>query len=344
MNVHKQKGFSLIELMVSITIGLILLAGVLSIFFSSRVTYSTNERTARLQENGRVALDLVTHDLRSAGYQGCSRGVPVNNSLNLPNSLLWNYIFPVQGYESDGAGAFAPALGIGLVPAPVNDTDVVVVRASMRDARTTRLETDMASFTDPLTVTNTGSIADGTVFMISDCNAADVFEATQWTSGVPNGTLDHTTAAVAGTPGNASGSVGYLYQAGASLVPLQTIIYYVGVDPVSGEPGLFRQVGTNAPELLIEGVEAMQASYGEDTDGDRIANFYRSADLVTNWNNIISINVSMLIRSEEWGTSTDVKTYTLLANAVGGKTLGPYNDRRQRMMFTTTAALRNRAW
>ena len=98
MNVYKQKGFSLIELMVSITIGLILLAGVLSIFFSSRVTFSTNERTARLQENGRVALDLVTHDIRSAGYQGCARGVPVNNTLVGPTSATCNYIFPVQGY------------------------------------------------------------------------------------------------------------------------------------------------------------------------------------------------------------------------------------------------------
>jgi hypothetical protein len=61
------------------------------------------------------------------------------------------------------------------------------------------------------------------------------------------------------------------------------------------------------------------------------------------WNRIISINVSMLIRSEEYGTSTDGRSYQLLATAVGGKLLGPYGDRRQRMMFTTTAALRNRA-
>ena len=46
--------------MVSITIGLILLAGVLSIFLSSKVTYFANEKTARLQENGRVALDLIS--------------------------------------------------------------------------------------------------------------------------------------------------------------------------------------------------------------------------------------------------------------------------------------------
>jgi type IV pilus assembly protein PilW len=342
MNLHKQKGFSLVEMMVAITLGLILLAGVLSIFFSSRVTYSSNERTARLQENGRVALDLVTHDLRSAGYQGCARGVPFNNSLNTPTGLLWNYIFPVQGYESDGAGAFSPALGLALTPTPVNDSDVVVVRSSQRDGRMARLEANLATLADDLTVTNTGAIAAGNIYMISDCNAADVFQATTWNTGSPNGSIVH--AATGAAPGNASASMSYLYRIGARVVPLETVIYYVGVDATSGEPGLFRQIGTNAPQLLIEGVQALQISYGEDTDGDRVANFYRSASLVTNWNAIISVNVSMLIRSEEYGQSTDGNTYTLLATAVGGKVLGPYNDRRQRMMFTTTAALRNRAW
>jgi type IV pilus assembly protein PilW len=342
MKLHKQNGFSMVEMMIAITLGLILLAGVLSIFFSSRVTYSSNERTARLQENGRVALDLVTHDLRSAGYQGCARGVPFNNSLNTPTGLLWNYIFPVQGYESDGAGAFSPALGLTLTPTPVNDSDVVVVRSAQRDGRMARLETNLVSLTDTLTVTNTGTIAAGNIFMISDCNATDVFQATTWTTGTPNGTIAHAT--VGGTPGNSSGDMSYLYRAGARVVPLETVIYYVGVDATSGEPGLFRQIGTNAPQLLIEGVQALQISYGEDTDGDRVANFYRSASLVANWNAIISVNVSMLIRSEQYGTSTDGNTYTLLATTVGGKVLGPYNDRRQRMMFTTTAALRNRAW
>ena len=114
--------------MVSITIGLILMAGVLSIFLSSRVTYFANERTARLQENGRVALDLVTHDVRSAGYQGCARGVPVNNRLVTPTSTNWNYIFPVQGYEYRHGHLDARVRGRHLSPAP-SDSDVIVVRA-----------------------------------------------------------------------------------------------------------------------------------------------------------------------------------------------------------------------
>ena len=88
----------------------------------------------------------------------------------------------------------------------------------------------------------------------------------------------------------------------------------------------------------------MQVSYGEDTDGDRIVNFYRHANAVVNWNAIISVNVSMLMRSEQWGTNRDNKTYTLLSATTGGVTVAAANDRRQRMLFTTSIALRNRAW
>ena len=116
---HQQRGVSLVELMVSITIGLILIAGVMSIFFSSKVTYMANEKTARLQENGRVALDLITHDLRSAGYLGCAK-IPrwFQSTLNDPTSVLWNYFTPMVGYESDGEGAYAPVLDVALDPEP----------------------------------------------------------------------------------------------------------------------------------------------------------------------------------------------------------------------------------
>ena len=345
MAVIKQRGFSLVELMVSILLGLILLAGVLSIFFSSKVTYFTNEKTSRLQENGRVALDFVTHDIRSSGYQGCARGLQFNSTLNNAATLLWSYVFPVQGFESDGAGGYTPALGIVLDPAPLPDSDVIVTRAAMRDGRAMRMETNLASLNSPVTVLNANPapVAAGTIMMISDCNAVSVFQASGWMAGAPNGQILH---AIGGAdPGNATDDLGYLYEAGARVAPLQTVIYYVANDPVSGDPGLFRQVGATQPaELLIEGVQALQIAYAEDTNGDRIANGWGTADTVGNWNNIISVSLAVLIRSDQSGTTTDANTYQLLTAALGGVTLGPYNDRRQRMVFTTTVALRNRAW
>jgi type IV pilus assembly protein PilW len=343
MNLNKQRGVSLVELMVAITIGLILIAGVLSIFLSSKVTYFANEKTARLQENGRVALDMVVHDVRSAGYMGCARAVPFTSTLNTPASLLWNYEIPLQGFESDGAGTWAPALAAGtLNPAPIADSDVLVSRVVERDGRALRVEADLSGLTGSPTVINTTSIAAGQIMIITDCTASSVFQVTGYAPGAPNGTIAH--AAAGASPGNATEDLGYLYQAGARVAPLQTVIYYVANDPVSGEPGLFRQTGAVQPaELLIEGVQALQISYAEDTNGDRVADLYRAANTVVKWDNVLSVSLSRLLRSEEEGSAVDEKTYPLLAAGVGGRTLGPYNDRRMRMVFTTTIALRNRA-
>ena len=342
MTFHKQRGVSLIELMVSITIGLILLAGVLSIFFSSKVTYFANQKTARLQENGRVALDLIVHDIRSAGYMGCARAVPFSSTLNSPTSLLWNYSIPLQGFEATGA-SLAPALAAGtLNPANVNDSDVLVVRSLRRDGHAVRVETDLATLTSDPEVIDTTTIVTNDILMITDCTASSVFQATGYSAASPNGTIQH--AAASGNPGNSTADLGYLFLKGSRVAPLQTFIYYVAVDPLTGEPGLFRRNGATLPaELLIEGVQSMQVSYAVDNNGDRVADQYVGANSVTNWDNVMSVTLSMLIRSDEEGTDVDGKTYQLLPTAVGGKLIAAANDRRMRMVFSTTIALRNRA-
>lgn len=339
MKFNKQRGLSLIELMISITIGLILLAGVLSIFLSSKVTYFTNEKTARLQENGRVALDLVTHDVRAAGYMGCARAVPFTNALNGPTAMLWNYAVPLQGYESDNSISWLPAIAAGtLNPAPIASSDVIVTRVPVRDGRALRVESNFASLTSDPVVPASATIQRGTIMMITDCESSSVFQVTGYSAG----SIAH--AVGAGTPGNATDDLGYLYEAGSRVIPLTTVAYYLANDPATGEPGLFRQTGTTQPaDLLIEGVEAMQVAYAVDTTGDRVADVYRAASLVTNWDNVLSVKIALLIRSAEEGTARDAKPYQLLPAAVGGRTFGPYNDRRMRMVFTTTVALRNRA-
>jgi prepilin-type N-terminal cleavage/methylation domain-containing protein len=66
------RGFSLIELMVSLVIGLFILAGVVYVMANSRKNYETTDYTARLQENARFALHYLGFDLRNAGFSGCS--------------------------------------------------------------------------------------------------------------------------------------------------------------------------------------------------------------------------------------------------------------------------------
>ena len=73
------RGFTLVELMVAMTIGLIILGAVGQIFATSSGTYVLQQDLARLQENGRFSMDFIAHDLRMAGYAGC---VNINQALN----------------------------------------------------------------------------------------------------------------------------------------------------------------------------------------------------------------------------------------------------------------------
>jgi type IV pilus assembly protein PilW len=341
MPMSKQRGVSLVELMVSITIGLILLAGVLSIFLSSKVTYFANEKLARLQENGRVALNLVSFDVRTAGYPGCSRTLQVYSSLNTPTSTLWNYAIPLQGFESDGAGGYSPAVGIALNPAPIANSDIIVARTLRRDAPTMRVAAQMASVTAGISVVSaTPAPTAGQHMMIMGCDFSSVFQVTGYAAGAPNSTISH--AATGTNPGNANNNLNYVYRAGARVAPLQTVIYYVAND-ATGNPSLYRQTGATTPaEQLIEGVEALQVAYGFDSNNDQIVDQYFSAANVTNWDRVRSVSYALLVRSDESGTELDNKTYTLLEAAVGGRTLGPFTDRRSRLVFTSTIALRNR--
>ncbi|MBT8446079.1 MAG: PilW family protein, partial [Gammaproteobacteria bacterium] len=70
---------TIIELMVSVVLGLILMLAALQVFDANKTTYRTVEALARVQENGRFAIQSIARDMRMAGYLGCAsfRQVPV---------------------------------------------------------------------------------------------------------------------------------------------------------------------------------------------------------------------------------------------------------------------------
>ena len=65
-----QRGLTLIELMVALAIGAFLMIGTITVFMQSRTTLRVTESIARLQENGRFALDSIEPDIRMAHYWG----------------------------------------------------------------------------------------------------------------------------------------------------------------------------------------------------------------------------------------------------------------------------------
>ena len=79
---RRTAGLSLVELMVALALGAVLMAGAITLFVNNRATYEVTNDMARLQENARFALEVMTQDIRMAGHTGC-----VNVIANLTNTL-----------------------------------------------------------------------------------------------------------------------------------------------------------------------------------------------------------------------------------------------------------------
>jgi type IV pilus assembly protein PilW len=339
-----QRGFSLVELMVAMGLSLLLLAGALSILYSTRVSYSENERLSRLQEGGRTTMELISRDLRGAGFNGCNRiyASKYKNRLVNPTSLLWDFPRPVNGFNAN-ATDWTPALDGTLVPSATQGSDVLVIRTSRQGMPIFRTSVPVTNISAPIAVTRepNQTVVPGQTLMISDCEYTTVFVATDMTApGTTAATISHDTTAIAGKPVNLADDIGAEFTADSLVTTLDTVIYYVRPMDAGAGPGLWQKVGENDPQLLVEGVENLQVRFGVDSAGnDLLVDEYVDADAVTaaQWDKIVSVSIAALIRSEqETGSETDEGQYDLL-----GQTFGPFSDRRQRAVYTTTIALRN---
>lgn len=71
----RQRGVTMVELMVSITISLLLLLGMTTLFSNTSLNFRVNDELARLQENGAAALRYLVGDARNAGFYGIGGAV-----------------------------------------------------------------------------------------------------------------------------------------------------------------------------------------------------------------------------------------------------------------------------
>jgi type IV pilus assembly protein PilW len=351
-----QQGFSLIEIMVAMTIGLVLMGGLVQIFISNKQTYRVQEAMARLQENGRFALDLITNDLRASGFRGCNarRTMESYNRLNgAAGSLLWDYDFPLQGFEATSSSAWTPALTSTPFSGALGGRDVITIRHGIGSPLL--LAEDVSPSTADVKVLRPSGLVAGNIVVVSNCNNASVFQVTGITANTgstpPTDSLAH---AASGTPGNASNDLLQVFRTNLSNVEatqVATSTYFINTG-AAGVPSLFldRRDGVNATaQEVVEGVQDMQVLYGLDTDTatddykDRVPNRYVTADNVvtgsTNWSHVVSIKIDLLLQSTENNLADSPQTYTF-----NGTTTTPgTSDKRLRRVFSATVDLRNRS-
>tara|TARA_Y100001934_G_scaffold181109_1_gene214259 strand:- start:3990 stop:5024 length:1035 start_codon:yes stop_codon:yes gene_type:complete len=326
---HRQRGVTLVELMIALAIGLLVTVAMLKVYVDASRMYRFNEGLARVQENGRFALEFIRRDARVAGFWGC-----------YSNAALTNGISATSGaYINVGAGHITGTSDDGL-----NSSDSITFRSATGSGAL--VTSGMSGTGDSVTVGSIGALSTDTAVLISDCEDGDLFQVT----GIAGTALAH----AAGADANISPNLNKAYAAGARVYEARQATFCIGPGADPAQPALRRLVNpapgqtcaSNGDELL-EGVENMQIVYGEDTDadadganGDGTANRYVAFGASgLDIDRIVSVRISVLVRSINNNLTTEPSPYTF-----NGITVTPGSaDKYLRKVFTTTITLRNKA-
>lgn len=331
-----QGGFSLVELMIALVLGLLVIGGVTTVFLSNKQSYRSNQGLSEIQENSRIAFELMARDLRQAGLTGCGNVGRVANVLNNgpsgASTLAWWADFSnnaIHGYEG---GADDPALTEGGASGNrVSTTDSLQIIGASPVGFSIASD-DAAGGTMTLNESTT-DLVNGDVLVVCDPDHAAIVQLSADPSGTPLGlTINSTT----GSPGNCSIGLGfptqcttansYAFAANSQIAKLNAIDWYVGNNPVGGK-SLYRLtlvtsagVPTPTTQEMIRNVLDMQILYhrnGQATFDDTATDVGAG-----NWSSVDAVRLNLTFQTSQPGASTGSTT---LRRTVG-----------------TTIALRNR--
>ncbi len=328
-----QRGVTLIELMVSMTIGLLILAGVVYIFSGTRKSYDYNEILARVQENGRFAINILNNDLRMTGYFGCGRvqryDFRGSSGFVVPDALFTDDTFNIFKDNlfkditlSGGVGAGADdAANVALAS---SDTLTVTRTGAAFPVKSMNSE-------GKITISGEASIDAvnaGDTLVISNCKTANVFEV----GAVSHGSNEITPTSVSVTQ-DKFGREAYVMTVAQNQYSVRN------TDRTNRSGQRIRALFRNNTEL-VEGVESMKIKYGVDADEDGNVDdeSFQEGASNTKWDRVIAVQIDLLVASTEDGVLTESQPYTYQGTAVTP------TDRKMRQAFSTTVALRNRIY
>jgi len=283
-NIHRAsaaRGFSLVELMIALLIGLIISIGVVQIFGATRATYQLDESLARAQENGRFALEFLNQDVRHAGYAGCKRDTSITVFNNLAYTAAaglpiigvsgaeytasptgFNNTYSLTATPANTTSGWSPALAgvagafTGTPTGALPGTDVIALQRMVPNswALAAPYITPDKVFIDPAFVSK---VKDGDVMLVADCRNAVAFMVTNI---LPTGEISHTASATTNRCERWTGGLDtanaataacaapfdYDPESTTAMGKLETVVFFVANDPTADaanpRPTLFRRV------------------------------------------------------------------------------------------------------
>jgi type IV pilus assembly protein PilW len=362
---RRQRGLSVVELLISLVIGMAVIAGSIQVVVSSKRSFMDQDEVTFIQTNARFSVDLLGKDIRMAGYLGCAtqKSVQLANSIN-NDAGGYISLHGLVGYEGEVNTNSFPADFRAKVKA---GSDGVLIRRAADSGEMDVSKHVAASATVHLW--DEHSYKKGSTLMIADasCRNVGIFQVSG-PNGLPANHITHNTgsgtnnctkiikgnfscdpsckAVSCGGYGTASGA----YGPGSKIMEFVAHAYYIGEsDVMPGMPALRRQVfnangpaGTSSEEIAL-GVEDMEILYAVDSNSDGDVDQMRKAsemDLNGNgtisneeWDQVISVKINLVFRSQL--PALPVAEKKTLAGT-------EYNDRFMRQVVNSTFRIRNR--
>lgn len=302
-------GFSLVELMVALAIGLVLALGVTTLMANTHRTHSELSKSSRQIESGRSAMQLLSTEIQHAGFYGEFGGdAPLPGTLpdpcdTTPASLEAGLALPIQGFDGQAGGIPACVAAAGHVPG----TDVLVLR---------RVETRRT-------------------------DAADLQASEIYLQGAPNGWRlgpgDPTLFTLINHRGD-----------GVPIYRYRTDIYFIGqANGGPALRRLELAGGRLLPVTLVDAIENLQLDYGIDRSGDGAPNASDGLDDAYvplpaspgQWRDVVALRVHLLARNPEPTPGyVDQKRYRLgLAPDGQPLVVGPFGDAFRRHAYQSAA-------
>ncbi|MBK7145977.1 MAG: pilus assembly protein PilW [Xanthomonadales bacterium] len=251
--------------MIAMALGLLVVGAAVSMFLSFSRTFAASQSLSRVQENARVAFELMARDVREGGGNPCSRYLKIANVLNGAGGTWWNSTnwIGTRGYDN------------GSLPGSLPGTDAFeVISGSALAASVVNHNPGLTTFV--VTPAEHGFVAND-ILMVCDYGQAAIFQMTGPPGNpVTNGQILHEEDV--GSPGNCSKGLGFMapmdcttptgqqyrFDDNAQVVRLSAQRWYVAANGRGGN-SLYRVAlrgnAVGAAEEVVEGVADMQLTY-----------------------------------------------------------------------------------
>ena len=333
---RRMAGVSLIELMISILLGMLVLAALIQVFASTSASRTELERTSRQIENGRFAMDVLSDEIRMAGFYGeynlAQEGIPA--AIPDPCSTVatdWKLAMRIhlQGFDN----------GVGVPPCvPGNikpGTDVLVVR------RAATCEAGVAGCA--------GIAAGQPYIQSSKCATEQPTAPLVFNTGGPYTLRVRDCATVAG------------------VRRYYVNIFYIATDNGSGSPvPTLTELQFDGAAFsivpLVEGIEELNIEYGIDNNKDGAPDTY-TADPTNytyggcpllpdtlpctppnNWSKVVTARIYLISRNiDPTPNYVDPKSYTIGMDNTGAQITKTYSDGYKRHAYTGVVRVVNAA-